>query len=187
MPDSNDRLRDCRFHTERLQIGEWHAVVADSDELVRFVTELLTPDTTTHLPPEWQGSYDLDRARGWVADMDGDASSAVMVISELAAGEPMGLMILSPQQREGHPTELHVGYVLRRSAWGQGYATEALAGLIEWCEERTSIGWLHAGVGAANDASIRLLQKAGFVEVSDIVDVSDIVEKDRLFVRKLQH
>ena len=53
----------------------------------------------------------------------------------------------------------HVGYWLDRAYWGQGIASVALRLLLEEVLDRP----LHATVATNNLASIRILQKSGFV------------------------
>lgn len=59
----------------------------------------------------------------------------------------------------GPPSEREVTYVIGRTHWGQGIATEALAELIELEPARP----LHADAAADNAGSIRVLEKCGFV------------------------
>jgi len=54
-----------------------------------------------------------------------------------------------------------VGYWIGREFWGRGLATQALTELLEVVEARP----LHAYVVKSNVASIRVLEKCGFVEV----------------------
>jgi RimJ/RimL family protein N-acetyltransferase len=54
-----------------------------------------------------------------------------------------------------------VGYWLGREFWGKGLATKALAELVEEVNARP----LHAWVATSNVASIRVLEKCGFVVV----------------------
>ena len=54
-----------------------------------------------------------------------------------------------------------VGYWLGREFWGRGIATEALRQFVEVVEERP----LSASVAEHNVASIRVLEKCGFVAV----------------------
>ena len=54
-----------------------------------------------------------------------------------------------------------VGYWIGRELWGHGLATQALAELVGMVEARP----LYAHVVASNVASIRVLEKNGFVEV----------------------
>jgi RimJ/RimL family protein N-acetyltransferase len=56
-----------------------------------------------------------------------------------------------------------VGYWIGREFWGRGLATQALAELLDVVEARP----LHAYVAKRNLASIRVLEKCGFVKVGE--------------------
>ena len=61
-------------------------------------------------------------------------------------------------------TPLHAvtGYVLARDAWGRGYATEALAAVVSLAPT-LGLRRLEAECHAAHAASVRVLEKCGFV------------------------
>jgi RimJ/RimL family protein N-acetyltransferase len=56
-----------------------------------------------------------------------------------------------------------VGYWIGRQFWGRGLATQALAEVLEVVDARP----LHAHVAKSNIASIRVLEKCGFVKVGE--------------------
>jgi RimJ/RimL family protein N-acetyltransferase len=56
-----------------------------------------------------------------------------------------------------------VGYWIGRAFWGRGLATQALAELVDVVDARP----LHAYVVKSNVASIRVLEKCGFVKVGE--------------------
>jgi RimJ/RimL family protein N-acetyltransferase len=56
-----------------------------------------------------------------------------------------------------------VGYWIGREFWGRGLATQALAELLDVVDGRP----LHAYVAKSNVASIRVLEKCGFVKVGE--------------------
>ena len=60
----------------------------------------------------------------------------------------------------------YVGYWLGREFWGRGLATAALAEYLREVRERP----LHALVSTDNVASIRVLEKCGFVEIGPADD-----------------
>lgn len=62
-----------------------------------------------------------------------------------------------------------VGYWLGREFWGKGLATRALAELVEEVTSRP----LHAWVATTNVASIRVLEKCGFVVVGTRTEVDE--------------
>jgi ribosomal-protein-alanine N-acetyltransferase len=55
------------------------------------------------------------------------------------------------------------GYVLARDAWGQGYASEALLGIVGVCGT-LGLTRLHAIVHVEHAASRRVLEKCGFAQ-----------------------
>jgi RimJ/RimL family protein N-acetyltransferase len=61
-------------------------------------------------------------------------------------------------EADGHT---YVGYWIGREFWGRGLATQALAEVLDLVEARP----VHAHVVKSNVASIRVLEKCGFVEV----------------------
>jgi RimJ/RimL family protein N-acetyltransferase len=55
-----------------------------------------------------------------------------------------------------------VGFALRRSAWGQGFATEAVGGLLRFAFETLDLHRIEADVDPRNERSLRLLERQGF-------------------------
>ena len=176
------RAADCHFETDRLYVAEWHRGASSpgaSGQLAEFVAALLTPAVTAQLPPPRQGDYTTERARQWIDERD--AESTQLLIRTRERSEPIGLMIL----HEGGTIEapdLRLGYLMRESSWGRGYATELLRGFVGWA--RTSdYHRIVAGVARSNAPSIRVLEKSGFVPMPDhdpegselffIVDLAD--------------
>ncbi|KAI8822615.1 GNAT domain-containing protein [Fimicolochytrium jonesii] len=95
-----------------------------------------------------------------------------LLIVERSTGEVIG--------KAGAFRPPEIGYILRRSAWGKGYATEALRGLIDamfsgafgdiQCDHDDGLGvrplsFVFADVDPRNTASLRVLGKLGFEEV----------------------
>lgn len=57
-----------------------------------------------------------------------------------------------------------VGYRLHPECWGQGFATQALLGLLEFGFDELHLHRIHSGCVVSNAASIQVLRKAGFRE-----------------------
>ena len=55
-----------------------------------------------------------------------------------------------------------VTYVLARHAWGQGYATEAMAAVVDWAYQNLDLNRLQTEVDTRNPPSARVLEKLGF-------------------------
>jgi RimJ/RimL family protein N-acetyltransferase len=56
-----------------------------------------------------------------------------------------------------------IGYALNRSYWGRGYGHEALCALIDYAFETLGLHRLEADVDPRNLASVRALERLGFV------------------------
>ena len=59
--------------------------------------------------------------------------------------------------------EIEIGYILRPSAWGKGYATEAATRLLTFAFEETPLEEIVATTDTENTASQRVLEKCGLV------------------------
>jgi RimJ/RimL family protein N-acetyltransferase len=58
--------------------------------------------------------------------------------------------------------ETEVGWVLRRNAWGHGYATEAGRACVEWGLSELDLPYLTAMIGPANTRSVAVAERLGF-------------------------
>ena len=85
-----------------------------------------------------------------------DASSTIRTI--VADGRVAGNILCFT-----HGGKREVGYWLGREHWGRGVATRALAVFLSLIAERP----LYAGVASDNAASMRVLEKCGFVPYVD--------------------
>lgn len=95
-----------------------------------------------------------DIARLFVNDME---AGVALYWTARAEGEFVGVFDLSALDN----TSADLGFMVARRHWGQGFATEAAAALIEKARHR-GLTRLHARCHADNVASRRLLQKLGF-------------------------
>ncbi len=79
---------------------------------------------------------------------------------EKSTGEFLGWFALQPPEAES-PDKVELGYRLRKSAWGKGYATEGSRALIR--KEFAELGArsVFAQTMAVNAASRRVMEKAG--------------------------
>lgn len=152
------------FETSRLFIKEWHSLTSDEwveQDLAPLVAAMLTAPVTRSLPPGWQGSYTEERARQWIEERDQEGTT--LLVLEQPEQTPVGLVILFESKDEGSGgVELRLGYLLAKSAWGRGLATELLRGFVEWCKKNDIVSVV-GGVERENAASKRVLEKVGFI------------------------
>ena len=98
----------------------------------------------------------------------------VWTFSTKQDGEKLGTAILLPMPTdkddtdwdlllcEGLPQgEIEVGYILRKSAWGKGFATEACSALINFGFENTNLSRIVASTDDENQNSQNVLRKCG--------------------------
>ena len=136
-----------RFSTQRLLVREWHSFAVQEwnpRDLAIVVKDMLTERVTESLPPAWQGSYSLDRARDWVKERD--CEGVTLLVVEKASRKPIGLIILFDTANGGEGAELRLGYLLAESAWGKGFASELIMGFVEWCRH-AEVASITGGVG----------------------------------------
>ena len=120
------------FTTPRLRIAHWRtarAIQTERKALENALLDLLTPPVLAHLPPSLQLLNRKDSLTDWITARD--AESDVLTVSQQQDGMLIGLMILAPSPAATQPPVLHLGYLLRETAWGQGYATEIVAVLFQ--------------------------------------------------------
>jgi [ribosomal protein S5]-alanine N-acetyltransferase len=94
-------------------------------------------------------------------NFDHDASGKKLgILIEQASGQAIGFAGLLPCDALGE-ADYELGFVLRRSAWGQGYATEIGRGQLDYGFDVLGLKRLLALVSPANQASMSALQKIG--------------------------
>jgi RimJ/RimL family protein N-acetyltransferase len=81
-------------------------------------------------------------------------------IFELSSGEHTGCCGLRPYQPEKEIFEL--GFHLRTSCWGKGYATEASRTVLDYARSGFGIKNIFAGHHPENTSSAKVLLKLGF-------------------------
>lgn len=95
-----------------------------------------------------------------------------------AAVGTLGAFIGTIDASTADHAEATIGYVILHQHWGCGYATEAVLALINALAE-VQITALRATVCTENQASIRVLEKAGFRRGGIVPDQRDTVEYRR--------
>jgi RimJ/RimL family protein N-acetyltransferase len=75
----------------------------------------------------------------------------------------------------GEPRALEIGYGIRPEHRRQGYATEAVAGLLDWARTQ-GVDHFVASVAPDNDPSLAIIHKLGFVRTGEHWDEEDGLE-----------
>lgn len=103
--------------------------------------------------------YTLEDAQRWIEHASGEdpMTNFAIVVNDAAVG---GIGLVFHDDIYHRSAEL--GYWLGEAYCGQGLATEAVGGIVEWAFDNFDIARIYAGVLAWNPASARVLEKAGF-------------------------
>ena len=133
-------------------------------EVVKYICDVATED---ELRAEMPGSI----KRG------GSGCIGIWCVADRISGEKVGSAYLLPIPVEETEIDfdllvpdlmpdgdIEVGYFIKRSAWGKGYATEVCKRLLEFAFQDSPLKELVASVDDENDASKNVLQKTGFTD-----------------------
>ena len=151
------------YQTTRLKIGEVFNSKQDSEFLVSVI-EILTPSVVESLPPYFHDVNSIPSAQKWLAQVISDGR--LFIVKLIGESKAIGFVFLSTE----NSGDTHIGYLLGEPYWGKGYATEILKGLIDFIKSEDQVTRLIAGVATDNVASIKLLQKLGFIHSSSEVN-----------------
>lgn len=159
------------FHTERLTLSP----LADSDldvalemftdpNVVKYVCDLMTEEEIHQEMANWT-------KRG------GNGCIGIWCISNRESGEKLGSALLLPMPVEEDDTDyslvvmgempdadIEIGFCLKQSAWGRGYATETCQCLLRFAFEQTELAEIVASFYEENTASRAVLEKCGLID-----------------------
>jgi ribosomal-protein-alanine N-acetyltransferase len=109
------------------------------------------------------------------AKRGGDGCIGIWRISDRISGEKYGSVALLPLPIDTSDTDFNlvvpgkmpdsdveIGYFLKRSAWGRGYATESCKRVLQFAFEESPLHEVVATFSEKNIASRNVLEKAGF-------------------------
>ena len=117
-------------------------------------------EVSKHLRDRFPYPYGLEQARtflSWITKQPAPSVWAIEVAGEAAGG--IGLELHSDIER----VSAEIGYWLGRSHWNRGIATDALRSVTAEAFNRFEITRLYAVPFADHAASVRVLEKCGYV------------------------
>ncbi len=129
---------------------------ADIERVAAFCGDRDVARMTTRMPAPYTRNHAEDFvARCGAQDRSRDNTFAIELANEGLIGV-IGMFTTADGQVE-------LGYWIGRPYWGLGYATEATRGALDWARSAWRKRYVVAGHFADNDASGRVLVKAGFL------------------------
>ena len=149
--------------TERLRLREF--VVEDHEAVHRYASD---PEATRYM--DW-GPNDPKATEVFLAQAQASAayvprSRYALAIVRRELNELIGSVELQVTDQENGYGVL--GYVLGRDWWGQGYATEAAAGMLRYGFVELRLGSISATCDPDNAASAAVLKRIGMHQVGHL-------------------
>jgi len=162
---------DLELFTDRLRLNP----LVDDDldlavemytdpEVVKYVCDAMTEDEVRQEMPD-------SVKRG------GNGGIGIWCISDRKTGEKLGDTYLLPMPIDEEDTDfslvvmgqmpdadIEIGYFLKRSAWGRGYATEVCKRMLEFAFQELPLDEVVASVEEENLVSRRVLEKSGLLD-----------------------
>jgi len=144
-----------RLQLSRCLVRRWAAT--DLEALVSYANNR---NVSVHLRDRFPFPYQTEHARkflDWIVQQEAPTVWAIEVNGKAAGG--IGLELHNDVER----VSAEIGYWLGEPAWGQGIVTEALLAVTAEAFRRFEITRVYALPFADNRASVRVLEKAGYV------------------------
>jgi RimJ/RimL family protein N-acetyltransferase len=158
------------LRTDRLLLRQF--TEADVDNLVSLDADPEVMRLLTGGRPTPREVVERELLPALLEDYDHFASFGRWAALERATGE----FALRPPDA-GPGDEIELGYRLRRSVWGKGYATEGSRALVDRAFAEPGVQRVYAETMAVNAASRRVLEKAGLRHVRTFhLDWEDPIE-----------
>lgn len=168
---SDDSAMNLVLHSERLALNPFASTELD------LCLEMFTdPEVTKYVGGPMTHAAIKDCLPNWTK-RGGDGCIGIWCISDRRNGEKYGSVALLPMPIDEDDTDfslvipgkipggdIEIGYFLKRSAWGRGYATEACGRLLDFVFQDSPLKEVVATFEKENTASRNVLIKAGFVD-----------------------
>ncbi len=159
------------FESERLNFRP-----LATDDLDLAVEQWGDPEVVKYIADRTYSKAELIEEMPLVTRRCAGGCIGIWCLTDKATGEKIGTAILLPMAVELDDTDwdlvvgdnipegdIEVGYILKRSAWGKGYATEACAQMLRFAFEGTSLTEVVACTDPGNAASQHVLTKCGMI------------------------
>lgn len=154
-----------KIETDRLILRRWRE--ADASGVAALLGDPDVMEFSDH------GPLDTPAQQAWlqsaISSPGNDPLSGLLAIEHKATGKVIGYVRLFRDLKRVGETEAELGFRLIKSAWGQGYASEACRGVIDQARLTRSAEKIVAIVDPGNLNSIRVLDKLGMHEVGGIM------------------
>lgn len=148
--------------TERLILRRWHE--SDAEALFALASD---PDVGPHAG--WSAHKSVEESLQVIRDIFTNDCTWAIICKETE--ELIGCMGYYPHgvsNIEIGKNDAEVGYWIGKPHWNNGYCTEALKAMMNYCQKELKFSTLWADFFIDNPASGRVMQKCGFVDTGHI-------------------
>jgi [ribosomal protein S5]-alanine N-acetyltransferase len=144
-----------RITTPTSTLRDW--CTEDAAAIVKYADN---PRIACHLRDAFPSPYTRNDAERFIALATSPGRHLYLAID--IGGEAIGGIGISPfEDVKGRTAE--IGYWLAEPFWGRGIATDAVRSLVPFAFEQRGIIRIEAGIHSDNPASMRVLEKCGFL------------------------
>lgn len=137
-------------------LRQW--LLSDEASLIRYADN---PRVSQFLSDRFAYPYEVEYARKWLNHQTQKTIIDNLVID--IDGELVGGIGIEFRQDIFRKTAL-IGYWLGEPFWGKGMMTDVVRLMVNYCFENFDLARIQAGVFDGNPASMRVLEKAGFIK-----------------------
>ncbi len=151
------------------------------DDLDLAIAQWTDPEVVKYVAERTYSEAELARDMPLFIRRCGGGCIGIWCLTDKTTGEKIGTAILLPMPIELDDTDwdlligddipdgdIEVGYILKRSAWGKGYATEACMRMLRFAFEVSPLEEVVACTDPDNVASQRILTKCGMIPQGQI-------------------
>jgi RimJ/RimL family protein N-acetyltransferase len=165
------------LETDRLILRQFTDTDADGELLLELDSD---PEVMRYIGPFGLGSVQAYRERirtSWMVYYAAHPARGVWAVIEKSTNQFLGWFLLRPStdyRLATHagwtrPTNIEIGYRLRRAAWGRGLATEVATALVRLTLDDPAVTCVVSCAMVLNRASTRVMEKVGMSRVREFM------------------
>ena len=157
-------FKNLRVETQRLLISPFE------DKDLKFVYEMHSNDNVNKFIPytTWNNWDDAENWLNMIHQRRQEKEAQLFALRNKETDTLVGTSLVFNADKTNQ--DLNFGYVIEQTNWGQGYASEAVKGISDALLRRSEIPVLNATIQEGNVASMKVLLKIGFREISKDIE-----------------
>ncbi|MCY7709917.1 GNAT family N-acetyltransferase [Bacillus safensis] len=158
------------FETERLKLR-----TMNEHDASFLYDELFQDEEVMKYYPSLKDEQQTKEWIAWNQKNDRTYHTSLWIIEDKETNERLGQSGIVLQNIEGQ-TELEIGYMLKKAAWGNGYAAEAAKGCLTYGFEEMKVRRMISLIRPENEASVKVAIKMGMKKEKTISKWDQIID-----------